>query len=145
MNFLADTNVLLRLIQLQSPHHAEVENAVDRLLKNGDTLFLTLQNISEFWNVCTRPRDKNGLGFSVAQADAELTKIEQIFDLLPDTNDVYKHWRKLVISHSVSGVQVHDAKIVASMKAHNIKHLLTLNAKDFKRYKDIKTIEPKEV
>lgn len=85
MNFLADTNVLLRLIQLQSPHHAEVENAVDRLLKNGDTLFLTLQNISEFWNVCTRPRDKNGLGFSVAQADAELTKIEQIFDLLPDT------------------------------------------------------------
>ncbi len=49
------------------------------------------------------------------------------------------------LKHSVSGVQVHDAKIVASMKAHDIENLLTFNAKDFKRYPDIKTFEPKDV
>ncbi len=122
MKYLTDTNILLRLVDSQSLHHSEAKNAVDKLLKNGDTLFITLQNISEFWNVCTRPRDKNGLGFSVAETDGEVTKIEQVFDL-----------------------QVHDAKIAAAMKAHNIENLLTFNAKDFKRYPDIKAVEPKDV
>jgi hypothetical protein len=71
------------------------------LLKRGDTLFITLQNISEFWNVCTRPADKNGLGFSIAQTESELSKIEQVFDFLPDTLDVYKNRRELVVNHSV--------------------------------------------
>lgn len=108
-------------------------------------LFITLQNVSEFWNVCTRPLDKNGLGFSITQTDAELSIIEQVFDLLPDTIDVYKNWRELVVNHSVLGVQVHDAKIVAAMKAHNIQYLLTFNAKDFKRFTEITAIEPKDI
>ena len=145
MNYLADTNILLRLVDSQSSHHAEAENAVDKLLKLGDTLFITLQNVSEFWNVCTRPLDKNGLGFSISETEAELSKIEQVFDLLPDTLEVYRNWRELVVKHSVSGIQVHDAKIVAAMKAHNIQNLLTFNAKDFKRYTDIKAVEPKDV
>ena len=145
MKYFADTNILLRLIDLQSAHHIEAKNAVDKLLKRGDTLFITLQNISEFWNVCTRPQDKNGLGFSIAETDSELSTIEKVFDLLPDTTEVYKNWRELVVKHSVSGIQVHDAKIVAAMKAHNIENLLTFNAKDFKRYADIKAVEPKDV
>ena len=145
MNYLADTNILLRLAQTNSSHHAEAEKAVEKLLKRGDTLFITLQNVSEFWNVCTRPADKNGLGFTIAQTESELSKIEQVFDFLPDTLDVYKNWRELVVNHSVQGVQVHDAKIVAAMKTHNIKNLLTFNSKDFKRYTDINPIEPKDV
>lgn len=145
MKYLADTNILLRLVQTQNSLHAEVKNAVDELLKNGDMLFITLQNASEFWNVCTRPLDKNGLGFSPTQTDAELAVIEQVFDILPDTIDVYKNWRELVVNHSVSGIQVHDAKIVAAMKAHNIQHLLTFNTKDFKQYTNIQAVEPKEI
>lgn len=92
-----------------------------------------------------RPADKNGLGFTIVQTESELSKIEQVFDLLPDTLDVYKNWRELVVNYSVQGVQVHDAKIVAAMKIHNIQNLLTFNAKDFKRYTDINAIEPKHV
>ncbi|MET0753889.1 MAG: type II toxin-antitoxin system VapC family toxin [Pyrinomonadaceae bacterium] len=145
MNYLVDTNILLRLVELQSPHHAEAKNAVNKLLKNSDILFLTLQKISEFWNVCTRPIANNGLGFSVPQTNAELSKIEQVFDLLSDTEEVYQNWRELVVNHSVSGVKVHDAKIVAAMKAHNIQNLLTFNAKDFKRYTDITAVEPRDI
>jgi predicted nucleic acid-binding protein len=145
VNYLADTNILLRLVEPTNPHYIEAKNAVDKLLKQGDTLCVLLQNISEFWNVCTRPFDKNGLGFSIAQTDAELLAIEQVFDLLPDTEYVYKNWRELVVDYSVFGAKVHDAKIVASMKAHNIQNLLTFNSKDFKRYAGINSIEPKDV
>ncbi len=87
MKWLIDTNILLRLVELTALQHIEAKNAVDKLLKNGDTLYILLQNVSEFWNVCTRPKDKNGLGFSIAQTDAELSKIEQVFDILPDITD----------------------------------------------------------
>ena len=114
MKYLTDTNILLRLVDSKSLHHAEAKNVVEKLLKQGDALYITLQNISEFWNVCTRPLDKNGLGFSITETETELIKIEQVFDLLPDTLDVYNNWRELVVNHSVQGVQVHDAKIVAA-------------------------------
>ena len=145
MIWLIDTNILLRLAQISSSQHSEAKNAVDKLLAQNFTLCILLQNVSEFWNVCTRPLDKNGLGFSIAQADAELSQIELVFDILPDTEEVYRNWRELVVNHSVSGVQVHDAKIVAAMKAHNIQNLLTFNAKHFKRYTEIKADEPKDV
>ena len=145
MIWLIDTNILLRLVQIADAQHAEAKNAVDKLLAQNFTLCLLLQNVSEFWNVCTRPLDKNGFGFSIAQADVELSKIESVFDILPYTDEVYRNWRELIVNHSVSGVKVHDAKIVAAMKAHNIQNLLTFNAKDFKRYTFIKAQKPKHV
>jgi hypothetical protein len=37
-------------------------------------------------------------------------------------------------TYAVSGVQVHDARLVAVMKVHGVAHILTLNAADFRRY-----------
>jgi len=42
-------------------------------------------------------------------------------------------------------VKVHDAKIVAAMKAHDIDNLLTYNTSDFKRYDGIGAISPKDI
>ncbi len=145
MIWLADTNILLRLIESESAGHEEAKSSVDKLLKAGDTIYILLQNASEFWNVCTRPSDKNGLGLSITQADVELSKIEQVFDLLHDTKDIYHIWRELIVNHSVSGVKVHDAKMAAAMMVHNIENLLTFNVDDFKRYRDINAVKPKDV
>jgi len=38
------------------------------------------------------------------------------------------------------GVQVHDAKLVASMTVYSVTHLLTFNVDDFKRYSGITAI-----
>jgi predicted nucleic acid-binding protein len=145
MKYLLDTNILLRLVELNHPHHKEASEALKKLRRRNNTFYFLLQNVSEFWNVCTRPADKNGLGLSIAKTDLHLKRFERFFKLLPDTEEVYRNWRELVVRHSVLGIQVHDAKIVAAMKAHNIQNLLTFNAKDFKRYTDIKAVEPKEV
>jgi len=44
----------------------------------------------------------------------------------------------------VEGVQVHDARLVAAMMAHEIPQILTFNYKDFKRYREISVILPQE-
>lgn len=145
MKYLLDTNILLRLVERNHPHHQEAKEALKTLRQQNHTFCVFLQNISEFWNVCTRPTQNNGLGLSISRTDTHLTRFERFFTVLPDTKDVYKNWRELIVNHSVSGVQVHDAKIVAAMKAHRIENLLTFNTKDFKRYTDIKAFAPKDI
>jgi hypothetical protein len=49
------------------------------------------------------------------------------------------------VRYAVSGMKVYDARLVASIKAYGITHLLTFNADDFRRYQDITGIEPQQV
>jgi predicted nucleic acid-binding protein len=70
---------------------------------------------------------------------------EEKLRLLPDSLAVHEEWRKLLVTHSVSGVQVHDARLVAAMRVDNVNRILTFNDKDFARYTDIQAIHPRSV
>ena len=147
MIYLVDTNVLLRFADSAHPLYSSIRSAVRELRRQGHTLKITSQNCVEFWNVATRPTDKNGFGLTPANTEQLLQSIEQLFPVLPDSSEVYQEWRRLVVKFDVSGVQVHDARLVASMKVNNISHILTFNSKDFDRYtaEKIVAISPAEI
>jgi predicted nucleic acid-binding protein len=107
---------------------------VRTLRAEGHSLRATPQNCVEFWNVATRPIDKNGFGLLPADADRLLRLVERLFPVLPDSPAVYPQWRQLVVLYDVSGVQVHDARLVAAMIVHSVTHILTFNVTDFVRY-----------
>ena len=65
LEYLIDTNILLRLSRQNDPQHHIVQTALEVLDKQGSDLFFSMQNIAEFWNVCTRPVDRNGFGLSI--------------------------------------------------------------------------------
>jgi predicted nucleic acid-binding protein len=50
-----------------------------------------------------------------------------------------------LVRHTVAGVKVHDARLIASMKVYGITHLLTFNTEDFTRYLDITVVAPQYV
>lgn len=145
MKYLVDTNILLRLVQKNSPMHLDTQRAIVTLKKQGNFLCIIPQNIIEFWAVATRPLDKNGLGLSITQAEEESEKLKKIFILELDTPKIFTEWESLVIKYQVMGKQVHDARLVAAMLAHNITHLLTFNVDDFKRFSDIVVVDPRSV
>ena len=145
MTVLLDTNILLRLLEPKDPEYALVREAVKTLSTRGETLCFTSQNLVEFWNVCTRPSAQNGLSLTPAQTDERARLLESRFGLLPDNERVHTEWRRLVLTHSVAGVQVHDARLVAAMLAHGIPQLLTLNDRDFARYAGISIVHPREL
>src|SRR5205085_11656763 len=95
--------------------HSDAVRSVSTLLARGERVCVFPQNLIEFWNVATRPADKNGLGFSPAQTEAEVSKVESLLTVLPESPAIYPEWRRLVTAYSVSGKQVHDARIVAAM------------------------------
>ncbi|MFN7413683.1 MAG: type II toxin-antitoxin system VapC family toxin [Dolichospermum sp.] len=145
MKYLVDTNILLRLVQKNSPMHLDTQRAILTLKKQGEFLCIIPQNIIEFWAVATRPLDKNGLGLSINQAEEESEKLKKIFILELDTPQIFTEWESLVIKYQVMGKQVHDARLAAAMVAHNITHLLTFNVDDFKRFSDIVVVDPRSI
>ena len=137
MIYIPDTNNLLRFAIRADVQHAVVLSAIKKLKANGDKIYILPQTCVEFWNVCTRPTSRNGFGLSVQQANHSLRLVEKIFPLLPDNENVHREWRKLIVNFGVSGVQVHDARIVAAMTVHQVNHILTFNTSDFTRYSSI--------
>jgi predicted nucleic acid-binding protein len=80
-----------------------------------------------------------------AESDRRAKFFEKRLRLLPDGLAVHEEWRKPLVTYSVSGVQVHDARLVAAMRVHGLKRILTFNDKDFARYTDIQAIHPRAI
>lgn len=90
----------------------------------------------------TRPVAQNGLGWSHQQARDEVLRVEAFFSVLIESTEVYTEWKQLVVAHGVTGVQAHDARLVAAMKVYGIERILTFNTQDFVRYPDVDVIRP---
>jgi predicted nucleic acid-binding protein len=135
----------VRGIQKKHPACAIARKALISLYRSEHDLYLTSQNIAEFWNVCTRPLEVNGLGLSVELTDRYTNQLEQFFDILPDASEVFRTWRKIVVDHRVMGAKVHDARLVAMMKTYEIQTVVTFNVADFTRFTEIAAVHPEQL
>jgi predicted nucleic acid-binding protein len=133
MAHLVDTRVLARLANTADPFHAVATHAVLELHRSGETLHITAQNLIEFRNFATRPKAVNGLGLSVAAAEAKAAVFEGTFSLLVETPDIYPAWKTLVGALAIIGKQGHDARLVAVCHVHAVTHMLTFNVAHFTR------------
>jgi predicted nucleic acid-binding protein len=145
MNVLVDTNILLR--SLQSPHPLQqiAIEAIAQLRTRDYGICLVPQVIYEFWVVATRPIEVNGLGFPPDELHNEIADLKERFIFLNDKPTLFTEWERLVQKFQVRGKAAHDARLVASMITHGLKHLLTFNAADFSRYPGLVTLSPEQL
>jgi predicted nucleic acid-binding protein len=133
MAYLVDTSILTRLANTADPLFAVAAQAVQTLHQRGEVLHLTAQNLVEFRNLATRPKAINGLGLSVADAEAKAAVFESTFPLLVETPAIFPAWKAVVMALGVIGKQVHDARLVAVCHVHSVTHVLTFNVGHFAR------------
>jgi predicted nucleic acid-binding protein len=143
MKVLLDTNILLRAAEPSHPLHAIGVEAVEELKRRQMTLCVVPQVLFEYWAVATRLPADRGLGMTVQQADAELTRLRQLLLVLPDPPDLLDRWQRLAVAHDVKGKSAHDARLAACMEAHGLSDIVTFNLADFARYKGINAIDPR--
>jgi PIN domain len=113
--------------------YTDTLNAISTLRAAEGELMITSQNLIEFWRSATRPVERNGLGLTISEARTQLERLEGLFLVLADIPEIYPEWKRLVLQYGVVGVNVHDAKLVASMLVYRLTHILTFNVKDFNR------------
>ena len=145
MSVLIDSNVLLRRAQPAHPAHVSAVQSVARLLARGVPVYFTPQNITEFWNVATRPAEINGLGLPYETVAAEVAIIEGLLTFLPDSPAIFPEWKRLITQYRVTGVKVHDARLAAIASVYGVKSILTFNGGDFARFKHLAVLHPSEV
>ncbi|HKD36798.1 MAG TPA: PIN domain-containing protein [Pirellulales bacterium] len=145
MRILLDTNILVRLADVSSPHHEIASEAVDRIEADDHELCVVPQIAYEFWVVVTRPVSDNGLGLSSVAAEESVESWKSIFTMLLDERGVYSNWRDLVRQTGVIGKRAHDARLVAAMLRHGLTHILTFNAQHFRQFGKVQILEPSAV
>jgi predicted nucleic acid-binding protein len=145
LRYAVDTNVLLRLSHRKDILHGLIAESMRRLEARDIELCFTSQSLGEFWNVSTRPLDRNGFGLSIRETDERFRTIIQTMSLLSDVEGVFTTWLRLLLANEVRGVQVHDAHLAAIIEVHRVAHLLTLNGPDFKRFPNVIPVHPGDV
>lgn len=142
MKYLLDTNLLLRLANIGDAQHQVAGAALAALYSRRAVICIVPQVIHEFWVASTRPKDRNGLGYSPVDAANTVSQWANVFKLIEDAPEIHSVWFDLVQRYSVSGKPAHDTRLVAAMIKHGIDRLLTFNDGDFKRYTEIVAESP---
>ena len=148
MSYLLDAGVLLRLVDQNDDQHELVRRAVRSLIALKEVLLIASQNVAEFLNVATRPVANNGLAMTTKQA-VELfhRETESICSVVIEGESTHRELLRLVDQYSVTGKQVHDARLIAIILTWEIENLLTLNDRHFRRFEPegIKVVSPGDI
>jgi predicted nucleic acid-binding protein len=143
--YLHDTNVVMRFCNSSDVQFPIAVNAISRLLAQEDECLLTAQVLVEFWVVATRPIEVNGLGWTIEHTRSTINQLLDRFPLLEETSQIFPNWLNPVTIGKVMGKRTHDARIIATMRAHEVTHLLTFNPSDFKITLGITIVHPTEI
>jgi predicted nucleic acid-binding protein len=146
MTYLVDTGVLLRAFDREAAEHKTILQVIRTLLDRGEELAVAVQNLAEFWNVSTRPKDKNGgHELPVETVARRLRVIERFSTVLSESAGSFEELKRLLTTHRVLGVKVHDARLVSAMLVSKVPAVLTFNSRDFQRYSEITAVTPENV
>lgn len=131
---MLDTCVLLAATDEGRDEHASALRILNEWPGIGVTLYASGQIFREYLAVATRPAEKNGLGLKTADAVGNVRAIRERTTLLAEDAGVADRLLRLLDDVACGGRQTHDANVVATMLAHGIDVLATMNLGDFARF-----------
>jgi toxin-antitoxin system PIN domain toxin len=134
-----DTNVLVYANTKQSPMHDRALAALRQLWDGGADLWISRQVLREYLAVMTRPQ-LFATPLPIEAAIQDIRAFQAHFRIADDGPPVTENLLMLLREVVVSGKQVHDANVVATMLTYGIEHLLTHNTIDFIRFSPYITI-----
>ncbi|MGC3969499.1 MAG: PIN domain-containing protein [Pirellulales bacterium] len=146
MQYLVDTGVWLCAFDGADDRYEAIREAFRRLNAAHHSLVLARQNVAEFWNVSTRTNlARGGYGKPPEIVFRRLAWIERHATIVPDPPAAYQQWKLLLHQFGIIGVASHDARLVATMACLGIRRILTLNGKDFVRYRTLTVVTPEDI
>jgi predicted nucleic acid-binding protein len=140
-SFFVDTNVLVYASLKDDPRN----KAAKALLQDSShgTLHISPQILTEYYSTIT---SRKRVTAPFAPLDAvefmeTLLEYEHV-QVLPISEDVPRRLLALLKTNPVTGPDVFDLQIVATMLAHGVTKLFTYNGRDFQQFPDVELFEP---
>ena len=134
-----DRNVLVFSAVATAPFHEVARRELEYRRASSGELWISRQILREYAAVLSRPQSfTQPLPFADLVADVRRFMSE--FRVAEDGAEVTEELLSILQRIPVGGRQIHDANIVATMRASRIRRLLTHNAEDFARFAGLITV-----
>jgi predicted nucleic acid-binding protein len=134
---LVDANIL---VYAASPAVAQYQ-ASRALLESDAKLCVTPQIIAEFFSIVTNSR-RVTLPFAPAEARVFIQELLSRVDVLPMLGGIVPRWVALAEKHNVTGPDVFDLQIVATMLENGVRRIHTFNRSDFELFPELEVLTP---
>ena len=124
-----DANVLAYAVNADAPQHKASRTLLDAASDPAVTLYVTSQILSEFYSLITSPRRVAVVSSSAAALSmiSAMLALPRLY-LLPTPVRSLAGWMQLLQRHPVTGGEVFDLQIVATMQANGIQRITPLTA-----------------
>ena len=131
---MLDTNVLLAATDEGRAEHHDALTIFNEWAAGDTTLCTSGQILREYLAVATRPAEHKGLGLRPADAVSNVRAIQERTAFLAEDARVADRLQGLLADVECRGKQVHDANVIATMLAHGVGTVVTMNVEDFARF-----------
>jgi predicted nucleic acid-binding protein len=111
------------------------------LLDSDLPLCVAPQVLAEFYAVAT-DRRRVTVPFTPTEAGAFITELVSRVEVLSVPASVVNRWIKLAEQHAVSGSDVFDVQLAATMLENGISRIYTYNRIDFERFAELHVLAP---
>lgn len=140
---LIDANVLIYAVDLDSDRHSVSQGLLEAAGKFGTPLYVTSQVLCEFYSIITNPR-RIASAHSSAEALSIISELLALPGLrvLPTPARAVAAWMALLRRRPVTGGNIFDLQLVATMQANNIQRIYTFNTKDFEVFPELTVLSP---
>jgi predicted nucleic acid-binding protein len=140
---IVDANVLAYASNADNPKYSASRALLDEARDPAVTLYVTPQILCEFYSVITNPRrvatpSSPTVALQVLSALVALPGIS----ILPITPRAVTALLELMRRHPVTGPEIFDLQIAATMRANNVSRIYTFNAADFEMFPELTVIVP---
>jgi predicted nucleic acid-binding protein len=107
----------------------------------GHTLYVTSQILCEFYSIVTNPRrvPKPRTPGDAATAVAGLLGFLRV---LPVPVHAVGRWLNLLQRHPVTGGDIFDMQLIATMQANGVQRIYTFNTGDFDIFPELSVVTP---
>ena len=138
---IVDANVLVYAMDADAPQHAASRALLDAARESSTTLYATSQILCEFYSIVTNARrvPKPRTPDDAIRAIAGLLVFLHV---LPIPARSVEGWMDLLHRHPVTGGDIFDLQIVATMQANGIQRIYTFNTGDFEVFPELAVLIP---
>jgi len=138
---LLDANVLVYAMDADAPQHAASRALLDSARDASTTLYVTSQVLCEFYSIVTNARRVPNPR-SPADAIGAISDLLAFLHVLPIPVRAVEGWLDLLRRRPVTGGDVFDLQLVATMLANDVPRIYTFNAKDVEPFPELAVVTP---
>jgi predicted nucleic acid-binding protein len=138
---IVDTNVLVYALDADAPQHTAARALLETARDAPAILFVTSQILCEFHSLVTNPR-RVPKPLTAADALAAISDLLGFLQMLPVPAHTINGLLDLLSRHPVTGGDVFDLHIIATMQANDVERIYTFNVADFEAFSELSIVAP---